>query len=319
MGKWTMKNVLTGKTRPVIILTIILTIVINKLFNQIMSREVAVENGLYSSYNIEFSLGIYGVVFAIPAVFISILIMKFFMNKIKRNSDYSFEEAVKFKWYSIYGTVSGFIILYLLINSVGTYADQIQVSNLWEAIKWFLVALIIPVVIAVLSAKLINKVMLRITNTNRNLIADIQSGRYDSGFANKEDKSDVLKLLTKGRVSTIKGGLWFLKIRSYIIIAVAGIVFGLWFLINKITPTIGQSAARSAGWGYAESELHQAKKRLKSEAHYKAEQKRKQADHSRRRYIKQANYNAKYSQSEWNQAVRDEREYQEAKRNADQL
>jgi len=50
-----------------------------------MTLEVTVEQGLYSSYTNHFSLGIYSVVFSIPAGFSSILIVKFFMNILKRS------------------------------------------------------------------------------------------------------------------------------------------------------------------------------------------------------------------------------------------
>lgn len=317
MEKWTMKNILTGKTRPVIILTIILTIVFNKLFNQLMTREVIVEGGLYSSYTNHFSIGIYGAVFAIPAGFISILIVKFFMN-IKKGKPDSFDDERKFKWYSIYGTVCGFVILFLLANLNSTLADQMEISNVWDGFKWAFAVIIIPVVIAVISAKLLNKVMIRITNTNGKLIEAIQSGRYDAEFSNMDDKNRVLKLLEKGNVSSIKGGLWFLRIRDFTIIVVGGIIFAMFFLLDKVTPTIGQRG-RGGGWDYRQSKLYQERQRLKSEANYTAEQKRKQADYSRRMYVKQANYNAKYSQQEWNRAVHDEKAYQEAKRNADRL
>ncbi|PJN59815.1 hypothetical protein PAEAM_28500 [Paenibacillus sp. GM1FR] len=75
----------------------------------------------------------------------------------------------------------------------------------------------------------------------------------------------------------------------------------------------------STGWNNGESNLHEEKEGLKREAYDTAEEKRKQANHSKGMFVKQANYNARYSQSEWNRAVRDEREYQRAKRNADSL
>lgn len=314
MRKWTMKEILKDKTRSVMLLAIILTIIINKLVNQIMTREVVSENGIIYTYH--FSLGIHGVVFVIPAGFISILIVKFFMNTIKSRTT-SFEDEKEFKWYSIYGTICGFIILYFLINN--PYASQMQVTDVWEGFKWVAVAMIIPIVISVLSAKLINKVMIRITNTNGRLIKEIKAGRRDGDFPSLGEKDRVLKLLEKGVVSTVKGGLLRLKIRDFFLIVGGGFIVALLFLFKAVPKIGGRTGATGTGWDYGQNKLHQERKRLKSEANYKADQKRKQADYTKRQFIKQANYNPKYAQSEWNRAVRDEREYQKAKRDADRL
>lgn len=196
MRRWTMKETVKEKPLSVIILTIILTIAINKLVNRILTQEVILEEGLYSSRTIHFSLGSYGVIFAIPAGFISILVVKFFMNKIKRQSN-SFANEKTFKWYSIYGTICGYIILFLLLNLTNTYASQMMVTHVWDSFLYLAVLFVIPIVFAVISAKLINKVMIHMTNTNRRLIEEIETGRYDGEFQSNRNKTRVLKLLKK--------------------------------------------------------------------------------------------------------------------------
>ncbi|MEK5645603.1 MULTISPECIES: hypothetical protein [Paenibacillus] len=317
MRRWTMKETVKEKPLSVIILTIILTIAINKLVNRILTQEVILEEGLYSSRTIHFSLGSYGVIFAIPAGFISILVVKFFMNKIKRQSN-SFANEKTFKWYSIYGTICGYIILFLLLNLTNTYASQMMVTHVWDSFLYLAVLFVIPIVFAVISAKLINKVMIHMTNTNRRLIEEIETGRYDGEFQSNRNKTRVLKLLKKGEVSTIKGGLLRLKILDLLLMVGGTIIFIPLLLINKFTPKL-EKRNYATGWNNGLSELHQERKRLKSQAYDTAEQKRKQANFSKRMFIKQANYNARYSKTEWNRAVRDEREYKEAKRDADSL
>lgn len=317
MNKWTMKETLKGKTLPVIILTIILTIAINKLINRVMTQEVIFEGGLYTSHTNHFSLGIYGVIFVIPAGFISILVVKLLTNKIKRQP-ISFDDEKNFKWHSMYGTVCGFIILFLLLNLTNTYASQVLVSDVWDALIHLAITFIIPIVFAIISAKLINKVMVRVTNTNGRLIEEIEAGKYDGGILSQKDKARMLKLLKKGSVSSLKGGMLRLKVIDFLLMVGGTIVFALLFLLDKTVSMFG-NPNHSTGWNNGESNLHKEKERLKSEAYDTAEEKRKQANFSKEKFVKQANYNVRYSQSEWNRAVRDEREYQRAKRDADSL
>lgn len=319
--RWTMKETLKGKTVSVIILTIILTIAMNKLVNGLLTQEETIGEGLYSSRTIHFSIGIYGLIFVIPAGFISTLIMKFFMNKILSQS-YASKGEISFKWYSLYGTVIGYIILFLLINLTNTYASQMLVSNIWDAIKYLAVLIIIPIIFAVISAKTINKVMIRITNTNRSLIEEILAGRYDAIFLNHGNKTRVLKLLKKGNVHTIKGGLLRLKILDILLMVRRIIIFVPLVLLNALIPNIGKLYHLTGGEDTGESNLdqqYQERKKLKSEADDTAEEKREQVNFSKRMFEKQANYNIKYSENEWNRAVRDERAYRDAKRKADSL
>ncbi|PKQ89433.1 hypothetical protein CXK86_20525 [Paenibacillus sp. BGI2013] len=317
MNKWTMKETLKGKTFSIIILTIILTIAINKLVNRIMTQEVIFEGGLYSSYTNHFSLGIYGVIFAIPAGFISILVVKLFTNKIKRQSN-PFDYEKKFKWHSMYGTVCGFIILFLLLNLTNTYASQMLVSDVWDGFIHLAISFIIPIVFAVISAKLINKVMVRITNTNGRLIEEIEAGKYDREILSQRDKARMLKLLKKGSVSSLKGGMMRLKVIDFLLLVGGTIVFVLLLVLDKVV-SLFSNPNHGTGWSNGESNLHEERERLKSKAYDNAEEKREQADFSKKMFVKQANYNVRYSQSEWNRAVRDEREYQRAKRDADSL
>ncbi|UOK61641.1 hypothetical protein MT997_24655 [Paenibacillus sp. OVF10] len=97
----------------------------------------------------------------------------------------------------MYGTVCGFIILFLLLNLTNTYASQMLVSDVWDGFIHLAISLIIPIVFAVISAKLINKVMVRITNTNGRLIEEIEAGKYDREILSQRDKARMLKLLKK--------------------------------------------------------------------------------------------------------------------------
>ncbi|SEO45073.1 hypothetical protein SAMN04488134_107176 [Amphibacillus marinus] len=313
-SKWTMKDTLIGRTRSVIILTVLLTMAIIRIVNQLLTHEVVQENGMVTTFH--FSLGIYGLVFAIPAGLISILIVKFFVN-IKKDKTNAIQGDRTFKWYSIYGTICGFIILMPLIDLLRTYTAEMLVTNVWEGFQ-MLGILFMPIIIAIVFARLINYVLIQITNTNGYLIEQIKAGHYHSDLPNDEVKSKVIKLLETGRVSTIKGGLVLLRVRNAILTVGGGILFALFFLFRMAAPKM-EGTNPAIGGDYSQSNIHNARRRLKDQAYYNAEQKRKQADHSRRRYISQANYNAKYSKREWDQAVRDERAYKKAKRDADLL
>ncbi|MFP3470882.1 hypothetical protein R0J90_12645, partial [Micrococcus sp. SIMBA_144] len=128
---------------------------------------------------------------------ISILLVKFFLGKVKRETT-SFEYKKEFKWYSIYGTVSGIIILPFLFRTFSTYASQIEVTNVWKGLFHATVTWVIPIIIAVIAAKIINKVMVRITNTNGRLIREINEGLHDGDFPESNEKQRIVKLLKKG-------------------------------------------------------------------------------------------------------------------------
>lgn len=289
MRKLTMKETLKDKTASIIILTIILTIAINKLVKGFLTREEIIGEGLYSSRTIHFSLGIYGLIFAIPASLLSTLIVMFFMNKVKRQT-YSYNDEINFKWYSIYGTVSGYVILFLLVNLTNTYASQILVSDVWDAVKHLAVLFIIPIVFALIFAKSINKIMMRITNTNGGLIQEIEAGRHDEEFVGNDNKTRVLKLLKKGNVHTIKGGLFRLKTIDFLFMFVNVIIFVLWILVSKLIPNLNEKRYQGTGeWNDGQTKLnqqYQERKRLKSEAYDTAENKWKQANFSKKMFIK---------------------------------
>ncbi|GAB3790497.1 hypothetical protein [Virgibacillus kimchii] len=315
MGKWTMKETLLGKTRTVIILTAILTFIMNKVINRIMTKEVAVEGGLYSSYTYEFSLGIYGLVFAIPAGFLSILIVMIFMNLIKGKPSGTFHHQKEFKWYSIYGTITGFVLLFLIIN-FNPYTSEMQVTNVWEGFLWVGLEMLIPIAIAVTAAKLINIVMVRITNTNGMLIEEIKTtGKHAGMFSSEEEKNRVLKQLKKGNASTIKGALRRLKINDFFLMVGGGFI-ALFVILSKAIPKVEN---KYTGWNQEMDKAHQAKKQIKSEANRAVEQKRKKANYSGRKFVDQFNYNAKYSKSEENRYKQDLREYEEARKRAERL
>lgn len=314
-----MKETLKVKTLPVIILTVILTIACNMFINRMFTQEVKFEEGLYSSRTVHFSLGISGLVFVIPSVLVSILIVRFLMNRVKRPT-VSFKSESVFKWHTLYGMTCGGILLFFLIKQVPAYADRISVSNVGEALIHMTVLFLIPIVIAVLCTKLINKIMIRITNTNVRLIREIETGKHNGAFSDLKKKAKVLKLLKKGSVTTLKGGIWRVNISNFLFLTGRTAVFVPLSLLDYSKSQTNQVPQRSTPANSENLEKkHQEKKNLQSEAYYESEQKRKQADFSKKQFIKQANYNIKYSSTELNRARRDQQEYEKAKRKADSL
>lgn len=277
-----MKETLIHKTRPIIILTIILTIVFNKLLNQLLTREVSAEGGLYSSYTIHFSLGMYGIVLAIPAFIVSIFMVKIFLDWTnKKSADYVANRS-EFKWYSMYGTVIGLVIFVLLSQGMTSYTSDMQVHTLWEGFQWAGMVLIIPAALAILAALLMNRIMIRLTNTNGRLIEKIAAGQYDERFKDEENKQRVLNLLEKGRVSTITGAVWRLRIRDVILMITGSIILVLMTIVEFFSPS-GSSSSSGGGSNYYIR---------KNELETKLRKQKEKTAAAKKEYIKQMNYNS---------------------------
>ncbi|MGG3690881.1 hypothetical protein [Caldifermentibacillus hisashii] len=284
--KWTLKETFLSKTRLVLILTIILTVVFNKLVNQLLTRHVPVENGLYSYYTYEYSLGIYGVVFAIPAIFLSILIVRFFLNLTNKNQSKTSLSRNDFIWYSLYGKVIGLIIFVLLSKVANFFTSKMEVTNLWEGFQWFGLVAIIPAIFAFFVAMLTNKYMIRLTRTNKRLVNEIESGLYDTKLRNEKTKIRVLKRLKKGNVSTIQGALWRIRIIDFFIFIGMTLLTIIMFIVELFSPNSAGSSS-SVGGGIRMNRLQQ---KQKTELELKR-QKEKTA-YAAKEYVKQMNYNS---------------------------
>ena len=325
MNKWTLKEVVINKTRPAI-LTILLTLALTKLINQIFTREVVLENGFIHTTNF-FLSGPAMLLLAIPVSFISVLLMKLFMNMGGKQAT-PVEHRLEFTWYSIYGIVIGLLAFFTLSTGLNTFVASVAVDTLGGGFLWTSIALFVPAGVAIAFAIILNRVMIRITNTNSRLILEIEQGQHEHYFKDFDSKEHVIKALRKGHTSTITGAIWYVRGAKFLrrtVVAIMKAFGALAVLLWKLTPTINR--AGSSGGSYqpvrstsmSQSELDQKNKKEKSQAEFEARQKQKQANYSQKKFVDQFNYNAKYSRPEWNRYVHDQRKANEAQERADRM
>ncbi|SDN78756.1 hypothetical protein [Alkalicoccus daliensis] len=292
MNKWNMQKVLQSHTRSVIILTIILTFAFNKLLNKILTREIILEEGLYSSHTVEFSLGVYGIILAIPAGLFSIWLIKLILNK-RNIQPNPVDRAGSFKWHRIYGTVIGFIIFFITIEY--TFNGSLDADHVGEAIIQLGIVIGLPGILAILSAKIINKVM-------------IQKEPSNSGNGNSRNSNSMRGLQTPP--------LW----ESHLM---------------QEADRQQQERKRKEEADFADKQRLQAeaqrleqirkeeadfanKQRLQAEAQWQAKKRQEEADFAKRRAIEQAQYNSRthYFQEKVNLANAKQREADAAAKRA---
>jgi hypothetical protein len=108
---------------------------------------------------------------------------------------------------------------------------------------------------------LINKVVVRITNTNGRLTEEIEVGKYDGEILSQRDKARMLNLLKKGSVSSLEGGMLRLKVIDFLLLVGAIIVFVLLLVLDKVV-LLFSHPNHGSKWNNGESNLYEERKRL---------------------------------------------------------
>src|SRR5690625_6496904 len=104
------------------------------------------------------------------------------------------------------------------------------------------------------------------------------------------------------------GAVIYVRTTSIICGSIKAIVGGFIFIVVKLAEFLssGISSGRSGGVPVStpnfmsrESDIRAKEKEAKRQAQYRTRQDQKQADYSRKKFIDQFNYNAKYSDAYW--------------------
>lgn len=331
--QWTGKEIIKGKTLPFMVLTIIFTYIMNNVANNALTYLLNIKNTSLMTTN--YSFGILGIVAVVPAALISIWIIKitlkircrFISVSDEPTLEYKHErkqsQEKKFKWYNIYGIILGYFFLIFLFNISNKLIGYTNNMNPFLSAIIYIGMMVASIITSVIGVKILNKTMVEKTNTNRDLLDDIQEGLYDSDFVNIQEKNQTTKLLETGTIGSVKNALKYLKIQRWLktIGKASAFVTGLLFLVTFgvadfvggeiSTSNTGSSSNRFRPSFGRNSEI---KKQEKNDALWKANQKQKEADYARSQAIKQAQYNpnthymnkkynhAKYKQNEANDA-----------------
>lgn len=315
--EWTLLEAFKDKSMSIIVMTIIGTFGLNYLINVMMTRYLSAraqaqnDTTLFTRH-VEFSFGTFGIILAIP-VFIVILLLTYFLlnlSKGKLNVGEQRQQIV-FRWSTIYGIVIGVIVWQVLAQVF------LSMSAVVHPIFGWFSALLAPV-IAIIVGALLNRIMVRYTGGNIDLVHEIESGIHDSRIKDKNiDK--MINILSKGDATSIRGAKFRLVFNN-----IFGWFFGffgkiIWFFVEAFLESGGSRNSRSSGGYGGGLSVSDTRKKMKSEAHAKADKMRSQANYTKKHYVKQANYNPKHAQSEYNRALRDEKAANEARDRANRM
>ncbi|WP_068676034.1 hypothetical protein [Oceanobacillus sp. Castelsardo] len=328
---WTVKEIVKGKTIPFLVLTLLLTKILNDVVNNGLTYMMNIDNSSIYTYN--YSIGLLGILLAIPSALLSILVIKGFLRLkgfISRSPSNG-AEAMKanrmlgqeksFKWYSVYGIVLGYFFLQYIGMRLITYISQKYMD---DYVVLPLISTIVVLAITFFLVILINKFMIKITNTNKEVLHDIEQGMYDSKFKSAKDKDEIIEILGKGKAGSVKGALLYLLLKRSLIKTVKAVVLAVWGAIMALVAIFSPSGGGSSSGGRAAfggSSSSNDKQKAKDEAHWKAKQKQKEAAYAWKHAGKQAIYNPNthYTDEKLNRAMRMQHEANEAKRNARDL
>lgn len=300
----------------ILVLTLISTFGLNQLINVMMSRyltsraQAQTENSLFTR-NVEFSFGIYGFILAIPVGIVILLLTYFLLNLSKGKLNFGEERGqILFRWSSIYGTVIGFIIWRVLSQIFMTMGVTVHVA-------FGFLSLFLAPLIAILVGQTLNRVMVRVTGTNIDLVHEVQSGIHDARIKDKNIER-MIKILSKGDATSIRGAKFRLVLNNIFNWTIG--LFGktIWFFVEAILESGGSSSSRGGGYGGGSS-VSNTRNKHKSDAHAEADKLRNQANYTRKHYVNQLNYNPKYSKNEYNRALRDEKAANEARDRANRM
>lgn len=324
MKRWTVKEIIKGKFLWVLLLTILLTYLSTKLINRLFTREVTLDNGFIHTTHFHLNLPAI-LILMIPVGFISVFLLQLFFNKFSRQAGPS-ESHNAFTWYSMYGIVIGFLAFSGLTRLAFTKIMTQEIETTVQGLLWVGFVLILPAAVSITLTMLLNWGMIRLTKTNRRILAEIEQHQHEHRFKTPELKEKVIKALRLGRASTISGAIIYVRIVSFIIgtvkLTVAGFVALIAMLASAFSPgnhSGGGSSYTGPGRSVSQGDINAQKAEEKRQAQYQARQDQKQANYSARRFADQFNYNARYSKNEWNRYVHDQRKANESRKRANRM
>lgn len=296
---WSMLEIIKGKTFLFLVLTIILTFLFKNIANDSLNYFLNKNND--SFYSPQYSFGLYSYILALPASLLSILIIKtwlklrnFFQKPSNNKAIYKeYEQKIhqekKFKWYSLYGIAIGFFVVLPILLKITNDPLEKYINNDFA----YMTANATILFTSVLSSFIINKIMIHITNTNEDLLSEISLGKYDSHFKNEQDKTKIIKILKRGRMSSVKGALFYLFVLQSLIIVSKWFIYTFLAMISVVDNAMGRSnsKSRTLSKNNAHSNYPDNKKNIKKEAQRDAKNKQEKANAAWKHAGKQARHN----------------------------
>lgn len=334
-NRWSLKDVIVGKTLYWLLLSSLSTVGILAIAKRLVREERAMPSGMTHVVELNVTLPIIAIAFVIGSLF-SAWIVRFLLNL--RSSGPSQEEKT-FRWYSIYSVGIAYGLLYVFLpmsDWIMAQEEQLSDSSVFIALFLTISAFIVPLALMLGTTLLIHTVLMRWTKTNEALLSEIERGAYNHRFNDETMQEDVIVALRRGHASTVSSAIVYVRVRRFLVATfrlirdVLLIFFA--FLFNVFNSIVSGGSSRGGGdssssYGDDDFALRQAEEeaerwqsdQAKKDAYYKATQLEKQAHHSRTQLEKQLHYNARYAHSERARYERDARAAKEARERADRM
>lgn len=211
--KWSIADAIKGKTFPILIATYVSQMILNRLcVTWFESKEV-----FFNSIG----LSLVSLICYLPAILIAILVVWFYQNNKDVNKmmvigvsmDELERREKKFKWHGLFGLVIGYVLWGFLLTVVEPFVSEKTLSLL------LLIMFGIPVLIIV-TYNPINKKMVEITGTNRELIEEYKAGWYNQSLpedcVNEKDKNGILVCLERAEAHTVHGAIYVHRAKRFL-------------------------------------------------------------------------------------------------------
>ena len=214
---WTFGNVIRKKPIKFAALTIFLLVSLIKAVDSVLPSIV---NTLGIHLGDAFFITIIGSL-AVLAVFLSGTVLKVISNARlaamkPEDAEKLFEQQSHFFWSRIYSFVIGYIVLLLLIDLSFVVEEYIPFVPLA-----FLVCCVLPILLANLVARGLNALMIRLTGTNKKLVAEFKAGLHNHEIPEKcrnaEDMQGILRTLENAEAGSIRGAVLVYRVKKAVI------------------------------------------------------------------------------------------------------
>lgn len=196
--KWTDKNILTGKTLPVIVLTLAFHSLLFRLGDSLLYALIP-SNAVYT-----IAMWVVAVVSLAASLLLSLKLLKFVCNKKLDKMDADAAEAYlrresKFKWHLLFTIGICALAMTVVVAVYGAVSKNMDLtaseSSVPSAILIKGVAAILACVFIIIGGKKLHWHMIQVTATNAELIDEVYCGLHDDKIPNGVTRSDIIGVL----------------------------------------------------------------------------------------------------------------------------
>lgn len=320
--RWSIKDILIGKTLPFAVITAALSSYLIKTANGFLNYLGNLHNESIMLHR--YSLGPFSLLLILPAGIISALLLKAAANWRLSRLDPETAKRVymrdsRFKWNALYSLGIGYFVLSLtvffvsgsIIKVIESHPDRVFLN-----IPLGIAGLALPFVAGICSIKAVNRWMVMVTGTNALLIQEVLDGLHDNEipakYRNDQDLPRILNLLASAQAFHVRGAValyWSME-KLTVLCKALGVVGGILAILATaatmgVVNIVGQEA-RIAKAGLME-DLDQLLEELRAQPtpqQLAAEEERKKKWYAANQAQKRADYAAQRAAESIRQAPR---------------